>query len=392
MKKILILFNFLLVTTIVLSQEIPPINVFSTEDYGAENQNWSITQGDDKYIYVANNEGLLEYNGASWNLYPTPNKTIMRSVQFFNTKVYSGSYMDFGFWTRDNYGSLNYTSIVKSNKIGMLEDEQIWEIEELDGWVLFKSLQRIYLYNIEKKILKIINAENDIIKLTRIENTVYYQEFGKGMFVIENGAPKLISNDKIVKDNRVIEIFIKDNKLLVLTEKEGFYFINNTSLQKWNISTNDFLSTKTVYSAKELSNGEYVLGTISNGLIYLKSNGDLNYQITQSLGLSNNTVLSIFEDVDYNLWLGLDNGINTVNLTSPFKQNAKQSNFWGTIYTSIVFNNILYLGTNQGLYYRVLNSNSDFKLIPKTEGQVWNLQNIDGNLFCSHNLGTFMIK
>lgn len=392
MKKILILFNFLLVTTIVLSQEIPPINVFSTEDYGAENQNWSITQGDDKYIYVANNEGLLEFNGASWNLYPTPNETIMRSVYFFNTKVYSGSYMDFGFWTKDNYGSLNYTSIVEVNKIEMLEDEQIWEIEELDGWVLFKSLQRIYLYNIEKNILKIINAENDIIKLTKIENTVYYQEFGKGIFVIENGAPKLISNDKIVKDNRVIEIFIKDNKLLALTEKEGFYFISNTSVQKWDIATNDFLSTKTIYSAKELSNGEYVLGTISNGLVYLKSNGDLNYQITQSLGLSNNTVLSIFEDIDYNLWLGLDNGINTVNLTSPFKQNAKQSNFWGTIYTSIVFNNILYLGTNQGLYYRVLNSNADFKLITKTEGQVWNLQNIDGNLFCSHNLGTFIIK
>lgn len=60
------------------SQEVPPIDVFTTEEYGGENQNWSISQSDNKYIYVANNKGLLEYNGEDWQLYITPNETIMR--------------------------------------------------------------------------------------------------------------------------------------------------------------------------------------------------------------------------------------------------------------------------------------------------------------------------
>ena len=59
------------------AQELPPIQSFTTEDYNAENQNWSISQGDDKHIYVANNLGLLEYNGAKWQFYESPNKTFV---------------------------------------------------------------------------------------------------------------------------------------------------------------------------------------------------------------------------------------------------------------------------------------------------------------------------
>ena len=335
-KIIFFLLNFLLVTPFLFSQEIPPIQVFSTEDYGAENQNWSITQDEDKFIYVANNKGLLEYNGVNWHLFSTPNETIMRSVYCYNKKIYSGSYMDFGFWKRNEFGLLDYTSLVKSNNIKMLEDEQIWEIVELDGWMLFKSLQRIYLYNINNNEVKIIESDKNLIKLSKVENSVYFQEIEKGIFRIENGLPKLISDNDIFKNNKIVEIFNKENKLLFLTQKSGFYYLENNTLQKWNLPYKN-LELKTIYSAKQLKNGDFVIGTISSGLLYLNNNGTLSYQITQSLGLSNNTVLSTFEDIDHNLWLGLDNGINTLNLTSPFRLYTKQNNFWGTIYSSIVF-------------------------------------------------------
>ena len=41
------------------SQELPPINVFTTEDYNAENQNWAISQSDNGFMYVANNLDVL---------------------------------------------------------------------------------------------------------------------------------------------------------------------------------------------------------------------------------------------------------------------------------------------------------------------------------------------
>ncbi|MHB0756188.1 helix-turn-helix and ligand-binding sensor domain-containing protein [Polaribacter sp. M15] len=392
MRVFIFLILYFLTVLNGFGQEIPPINIFSTEYYGAENQNWAISQASNKFIYVANNSGLLEFNGANWQLYPTSNETIMRSVKCFKNKIYTGCYMDFGFWQKNEFGTLEFTSIVKNSQIQMLDDEQIWEISELDGWMIFKSLQRIYLYNLKTKSHKIIEASKYISKLSKVDNIIYYQDLEHGVFMIENGAPKLISKEKPLAQNLIVDIFSMHNKLYFLTQKDGFYFLENGSVKKWNISADRFLSNNTIYSAKLLKNGDIILGTISNGIIKLDSNGDVFYKITQGLGLSNNTVLSIFEDVDENVWLGLDNGINTINLKSPFKLFVKKENFWGTIYASIIYNDYLYLGTNQGLYYRKKNSNERFKFIENTQGQVWDLQVINNTLFCSHNSGTFIVN
>lgn len=385
---LLLLFSF----SEIIGQEFPPINIFTTEDYGAENQNWDISQAENKFIYVANNKGLLEYNGAIWQLYPTPNETIMRSVKVIEDKVFTGFYMGFGFWKKNNFGILEFTSITEEQNIEMLEDEQVWNILEVDGWVLFKSLERIYLYNLETKSIKIIHAENKIERISKIDGIIYFQEINKGVFKIENGVPKLISNHIILRENILVDIFKKDGQLLFLTQEKGFFLLNNTKIENWKISSSNKIEGKSIYSAKKIKNGDFLLGTISDGVISIDNNGDFNYQITQSSGLSNNTVLSIFEDKENNIWLGLDNGINCVNSASPFRIFTQKSDFWGTVYTSAVYKENLYIGTNQGLFYRSIDSEKPFKFIKNTQGQVWSLITIDDTLFCGHNTGTFIIK
>ena len=374
------------------SQELPPIKTFSIKDYGAENQNWDISQSENKFIYVANNKGLLEFNGANWQLYNTPNKTIIRSVKAYQDRIYTGFYMDFGYWLRNDFGALEYTSIAKENNINLIEDEQIWDIIELDGWIVFKSLQRIYLYNLNSKSIKIINSENRIEKTTKLDGVLYFQEINKGIFKIENGISKLVTDNTILKSNILIDIYKKDGKLLFLTQKNGFYYFEENKIKQWEIPANKKILNKKLYSGIRLKNNDFLLGTISNGLYYINNNGVLEYEINQSSGLSNNTILSIIEDVDNNIWLGLDNGINYINLSSPFKTYKDKTNFWGTIYTSALHNGYLYLGTNQGVFFKKYNSNESFKYIDKTQGQAWSLKEIDNELFCGHDSGTFLIN
>jgi DNA-binding CsgD family transcriptional regulator len=57
----------------------------------------------------------------------------------------------------------------------------------------------------------------------------------------------------------------------------------------------------------------------------------------------------------------------------------------------------LYLGTNRGVFRKnweelqIEGGNQVFSLVENTGGQVWKLQEIDGELFCGHNQGTFLI-
>ena len=97
MTKDIAIFNKYIIRTIVFlftiflsAQELPPIVKYSPSFYAAGNQNWMIEQAKNNFMYFANNEGLLEFNGSNWSLYPSPNETITRSVKVVDDKVYTG--------------------------------------------------------------------------------------------------------------------------------------------------------------------------------------------------------------------------------------------------------------------------------------------------------------
>lgn len=374
------------------AQELPPIEVFMPNAYGGENQNWAISQSNEKYIYVANNKGLLEFNGAIWQLYPSPNETVIRSVKAIKDKIYTGCYMEFGFWERDSLGVLNYSSLSDNIKNEIGEDEQFWNIIDLDDFILFQSLSRIYIYDTLNDFYKVIESRTHLPKIYKVDGSIYYQKMESGIYKIENGNSILITDDQIVKENIVVNIFEHQDKFLIQTQNLGFYVLDDGILQKWNIPANDILERTSVYSSIKLRDDSFALGTISKGLIILTKEGQIQNEINQRKGISNNTVLSLFEDQEHNIWLGLDNGISSVNMASPYRVFNDINGQLGTIYASVVFDSYLYLGTNQGLFYKKYDSQDDFGFIEGTNGQVWCLQVYDNTLFCGHNNGTYVVN
>ncbi|WP_400074933.1 triple tyrosine motif-containing protein [Winogradskyella sp. R77965] len=381
----------LLVAVSIYSQEIPPIQIFTPQDYGAEDQNWSISQAENNFIYIANNKGLLEYNGASWKLYNSPNEGILRSVKVVGDRVYTGGYMDFGYWTKDKHNKLIYKSITENQNFSIKEDEDFWGIIEIEGYVLFKSFERIYIYNTANENFEIIDSDLRINKIFEINESIYFQKLGEGIFEIVNGRAQLKIQSEFIKNIELINIYEYNKGLLLLTKENGFYNYKNNVVEKWNIEADELLSSVSIYSSIRLKDGSFILGTISNGIIQLSNTGTVILKINQSEGLSNNTILSIKEDSDGNVWLGLDNGVNVMNLKSPYKVYKDEQGVLGTIYTAEKVGIYLYLGTNQGLFYKTFNSNEKFKFIQGTQGQVWYLKYIKGTLFCGHDRGTFII-
>ena len=376
----------------VLSQELPPIEIFKPKDYGAEDQNWSISQSNDKSIYFANNKGVLVYNGATWNLYKSPNSSIIRSVKVIDDKIYMGSYKDFGYWTKNDFGVLEYTSIVKKNAVSLSEDEEFWNILELDHWILFQSLKRIYIYDTRYNSIDFIESETTIIKMYKVENDIYFQKFNKGVFKLLNGKEELIANDGVLKDKKVVNMFVENGELLFQTKEHGFFITNNNSIINWDEKLNEKLKEYSIYNSIKLKKGGFILGTVSNGIIYLNSRKEIVFSIDQSKGLVNNTVLSLFEDKNGNIWLGHDNGISNINFNAPFKVFKDDLGILGSVYTTFLEGNLLYLGTNQGLFYKNQNEDNGFQFIDGTEGQVWSLQKMNNTLFCGHDNGTFIIS
>lgn len=390
--KPILLFLSLTYSSLIFSQELPPVQNFAPSDYRAENQNWGISQSEDRLIYIANNKGLLEYNGASWTLYPSPNETIVRSVKVVGSKIYTGAYMEFGYWQKNNFGELTYTSLSDSIDSNLLEDEEFWKIIDIEKYLIFQSLDRIYIYDSEIGSTRIIETENRIVHSYLLDGSIYFQRIGEGVFKIENGRDMLVSAAPAVKNNEVVAMFSDQKGINFVTRTEGVFSLINSELNTWDRPVNERLKTLSVYSAQQLESNDLIFGTIADGLIYSDFEGQSFSEFNQDNGLINNTVLAVFEDLDHNIWLALDNGVSFMNSNSLFKIYKDQDGSLGSVYASAIYNDVLYLGTNQGLFSKALESNEEPTFVAGTQGQVWNLQVVNNTLFCGHHKGTFSIN
>jgi len=76
----------------------PFIRNYAQKEYQGDFQNWGITQDPRGVVYVANNQGVLEYDGARWRLIPTPRRNVVRSVGVDGSgRVFVGSVGEIGY-------------------------------------------------------------------------------------------------------------------------------------------------------------------------------------------------------------------------------------------------------------------------------------------------------
>lgn len=391
MLRILLPILLILCYNSAFAQELPPIQNFNPSSYKAGNQNWSISQSKSKHIFIANNEGLLEFNGAEWTLYPSPNETIIRSVQVIEDKIFTGSYMEFGFWTRDSKGELNYTSLTKTLDIALVEDEEFWHILRIEELIIFQSLSRIYIYNPNTGRVNILNSQESIINIYPVNGEVYYQQSDKGLCQIVRGEEVLMIDRAEFNNDEVINIFPSGDDLLILTKNNGFFQYREGELRSVDSDLDSYKNVG-IYSAIKLSSGEFAIGTIGYGIFILTDDLHVIHEISQTNGLQNNTALGLFEDTDQNLWIGLDNGLSVVNIVSPISVYTDQKGILGSVYTTLIHQNHLYLGTNQGLFYKSLQNPSELDFVEGSQGQVWHLSAIGEDVFVGHHNGTFLLK
>jgi DNA-binding CsgD family transcriptional regulator len=341
-------------------------------------------------MYFGNNGGLLEFNGVTWKRYTAPNGSSIRAVRAVGNRIYTGCYMDFGYWDTDPTGNLIYTSLSKSLGGKLLPDEQFWQIKALGDWIVFQSLERIYAYKLDSGEISILPSEAGRSQLFEIADQLYYRKDDEGLMQLQNGVSEVVIPETQLKSEVLVGMFQFQGKLTWLAESGYFYSIEQGRVKSFLPDGLQLFPSLRVYSAAQLGDGSLALGTISDGLILLKPDGSFLAKIGKEEGLNNNTVLSVFEDNRENLWLGLDNGISVINRGSAFSEYRDKAGDLGVVYAAREYNGKLYLGTNQGLFLGSLDAPA-FELIPGTEGQVWCLREFDGILLCGHHKGTFQI-
>jgi DNA-binding CsgD family transcriptional regulator len=383
----------------LFAREAPRVINFSKAQYQAQNQNWMISQDNDWRMYFANSAGVMQFDGAKWDVQPIPDRRTPRAIACApDGRVYWGAFGTFGYSEPNASGGQEqqlWRLLRDTADLQKAQREEIWNIFLHNDFVLFQSFAIIYKYYPETKVLEDITPPGNIMFVHDLGEKLLVQVIGKGIyeltprneFIFQEGTQSL--GTAIVKSI----LPVADGSYLVATEHDGVFRYANGELSTWKAVFDGIARTNQINKGIRLSNGNYAFGTILNGVFILDPKGEVLFHLNRSSGLQNNTVLALYEDHASNLWLGLDKGIDLIELNSPVVYYTDKEGKPGAVYTAAVFEGNLYIGANQGVFYKPWPSNGeDFRLLEGTQGQVWELRVLDGQLLCGHNEGTFAIQ
>ncbi len=346
-------------------------------------------------MYFANNEGVLRFDGIHWDLIKVSESSPVRSVHVdTDNNIFVGLFNDFGLLHIKETGIVSFKSLRNLLPPEIDDFDNVWKIHNTTQGIVFQSFKYMFIYKDEK--IKVIEPEERFQFSFIVGDRLFIHEPETGLYeLVKGAADKVVWADQLIGKEIWGMLEIQENKLLIGTNNDGIYIYENGNLSKWNSPVNDLVEQYQLYSAVPLNGGYFAFGTILNGLIISDNQGEVVQHISIDSGLQNNTVLSVFTDSNQNLWLGLDSGIDYIEINSPVSFNFKFGKF-GTGYTCRIFNENVYLGTNQGLFVKSLSQFSpkeeEFKLVENTVGQVWSLDIFEGHLICGHNTGTFLIR
>lgn len=370
-------------------QLTPRIRSFDRTQHGGGNQNWAITQGADGNIYTANTSGILRFDGLNWTIFQLPAHATVRTVAYHEGRLYAGGYGEFGYFEQPASTEARYISLAVD-----LPDsdrrEEIWHIEVLeDGRILFQSFSKLYILQHDGTVkredtggIMFARAEKDRLLLPLIEEGIYDW--------LAPSGPLLLPGTESLSGSSIRGLYENADGITIATDS-SIYRLTEGSLDPWSQEVNRLLRGQGINRILLLRDGSLAVGTILNGLYLFNQSGQLTFHLNYAAGLANNTVLGLFEDRSGNLWVGLDQGLDLIVRNEPFRYYHRRDQSFGSVYAATQYQGDFYLGTNQGLY-RYLDGEDNFRVVPGTAGQVWELRLTGQGLLCGHNEGTFLIK
>lgn len=379
----------------------PPVMSFPKTLYNAGTQVWSMARDQHGVMWFGNNDGMLEFDGIHWRTHPLSNRTIVRSVGVgleSDHRIYAGGQNEFGYFLPEANGTLAWHSLKAQLPEPRQNFADVWNISVREDGVFFRTDNQVFRFY-DQKMTTLFPPGNTLHFMGEWQGKLLVQDGNLQLHVFENDQFRPLASPAEFRFGTITGILpFSADTTLVTTIKNGIWFFDGNQFIPWKTQADEFLKTNIIFCAAMLGDGKIAIGTSHSGLITLDRQRRIFQHLNKKSGLQNNTVLSILATKNGSLWLGLDNGIDFVDIQSPFSTFFPDGEQQGTGYTAQIFGGKIYFGTNSGLYaadwktFYPPDEQPRFSMVRHSEGQVWSLNEIGGSLLMGHHEGAFAVN
>lgn len=385
MNKSIGVFFVLLVVLMVFSQSwqggIPIINNYTPVDYKGYSQNWSVIQNDNGVLLVANGDGILIYDGATWEKIILPNyATPLRFLKGKNGIIWVSGFSEIGFLLPNVQKGYTFKSLKPFLPGEYKVFSFIKEVAITASGVYFNTKRFVYFFTLNgTKVLPVPKGSHlcqwdDQAYLISDRNVYVIQE--NKLFWVDSSSLITQVSASITVSHDSLLLWDDNNGLLCLARehkgKKHLYSINKIA-----IPIEPLLKESIVSHFIRLSPGGYAFATYKKGTFLTDHHFNLITHLSRETGLINETHNYLYEDLNRNLWIAMDYGLAKINLNAPLFQFNYSKGVRGSVLDVCRIGSKVLAGTWQGLF--VLDTKSDYHLFyPHAEisTQVWKFSTI----------------
>lgn len=397
-----ILFISVFLGQTVLAQEvIYPVTNYTTKDYGREFNptNWSVTQDKSGIIYAANGFKLLEFDGRTWNSCPINKEAWILSLASDSSGIiYAGSQTEFGYFAPDRVKGLKYFSLSDLLKDSDRNFTNVWKVDICSLGVIFQAEEKLFIFRNGK--ISVVTPETSFHTSFVVNDILYARQRDLGLTEWKNDRFVLTGGGEIFKSAGIFFMvpFGNDGReILIGTREMGFLIYNPSADIKFRpfpVKDKSLIDESLITGGIRLKNGNIALSTSSGGVIVIDPEGNTSAVIDKAAGITDNEVKQIITDRDQNLWLALNNGISSVENSSPLSFYSERSGIEGSVNSIIRYNGLLCAGTTAGLFIQTKSGlqGKGFSPVTEIKSPVRCLVTSDEALIAGTDAGIYKIK
>lgn len=370
---------------------LPFIQNYAPDEYGAFDQNWGAVQDSAGIIYFANGDGVLSYDGVTWNLIELPNKGSVFALTITDKdEIYVGAGNELGYLKSNSKGELNYLSLLSKLPKEYHDFGQIRSIISHNNMVFFGSKK--YIFKWDGSNFKTWKNSGDSF-LYFVHDKVLKRR-KQGLMEFKDNKFELVPNGEFFADKKIYSILPFDETTYLLATRDQIYLYDGETIIDFKTDFFDFLVDNPIYNGTKLNDGSLAIGSLRKGILVFDNEGQTKHLLNKESSIRSNGVLGLFQDRSGVLWASLFSGITKIEIGSPFSFYNETNNAPDQVYDFQRFNRKLYVGGPQGFF--VLNSektkgNNVLDIVPGDFGMVWDMLLFQDKMLVGTGSGVYEI-
>ena len=373
---------------------VPLIQNYAPKIYGADAQNWAVVQDPRGIVYVANNQGVLSYDGTRWRLLRTPGRTTVRSLaEDAEGRIYVGAVGELGCLAPDAAGRMAFTSLAGRLPPDSRAFSDVWATRATSRGILFQSREQLMLYR--DGAFQVWKAATSFHVAFTVGDRIFVRQRQAGLEELVGDQLQLVpGGERFAQESVFTMLPLPGGGILVGSRNLGLFRLTDGALQPWPTEADALLAKSALYGGAVLQDGTLAFATIQGGVVMLDPGGHLVGVLDAAAGLQGDNVKAVYPDGRGSLWLALDNGLSRVEWPSPFSVMDERMGLKGTVWTLLRRGGTLYVATGQGTYQLGPGSagREAFTPVRNAGTQSLSLLDVSGHLLLANARGVFEIQ